>query len=309
VFDTYGLGPRDQNFQSFVGYGPTNGTSDTNWIQWRKPRGISSAIFYCIGGGAGGGGGFTRAPGAAGGGGGGGGPGAISRLFVSTARIIPDILYLLPGNFGVGGAANSSGQAGAQSYISVAPSTTAAFLLLTAQGGAATSTAGASGAGGSGGAQGTASAIANMPFAILGPFLSATGGAAGGAGATNGGAAGSSVAAMSSGILSGGAGGGGVTITTNAVSNGGNISTAGIIPVITGGTGNATTPTAGADGIWNWSPLSGTGGAGGGADGTAGTGGFGGKGAFGCGGGGGGAGVTGGSGGDGGAGLILIQCW
>jgi hypothetical protein len=107
-------------------------------------------------------------------------------------------------------------------------------------------------------------------------------------------------------IFCGGAGGGGVD-GSNTIANGGAVNSLFGYPTITGGVGNATAPTNGADGVAYWKPFPYfTGGAGGGSDGSSGVGGTGGNGAWGCGGGGGGGGVTGGAGGRGGDGFVMI---
>lgn len=306
--DMYGLNPREALTQIFYGHGPQTGAVE--YQTWTKPRGISMVMLVAIGGGGSGGGGFTRASGAAGGGGGGGGAGAMTRVLV-PASFLPDVLYPAPAPALAGGTASNNGLNGTRTIIAIQQDTSSGLapnLLIRANGGSFGS-GGATGAGGAAGAQGTATTSGTMSFVAGGIFVSDVGGANGGAGATNGAAAGSAVTALSFGLLSGGGGGGGVTVTTNVVSNGGAITGVGIIPTLAGGTGNATAPTAGSDGIWLWRPMCGTGGAGGGASGTGGVGGFGGRGAYGCGGGGGGAGVTGGTGGDGGPGLVIISCW
>jgi hypothetical protein len=102
--------------------------------------------------------------------------------------------------------------------------------------------------------------------------------------------------------LTGGAGGGGAT---SADFSGGNITGAGDMPTINGGTASIKD---GSPGLTLWSPFRACGGAGGAALNSA-AGGVGGGGGIGCGGGGGGAGTTGGVGGRGGDGLVVIVSW
>lgn len=276
------------------------------WQAWNKPSGISQIAMLCIGAGAGGAGGGATSSGTGATGGAGGGSGAVSRLRIN-ADLVPDILFVNVGAGGAGGGSNASGSAGALSYISVAAGqTSAAYLFLVS--GAAAPTAPAVGT--TGGTAGTIMAATGAAYCCLGDWT-AIAGQAGGGGGANTGAAGTAVTWGGSGVfLSGGAGGGGKGTTAGTDFAGGNITGAGLVPTILGGSAVAPEDLGDA-GIVIQRPFSSTGGAGGRAFGgtNATTGGAGGPGAIGSGGGGGGASTTGGAGGRGGDGLVIITAW
>jgi len=141
------------------------------WQTWIKPRGAKMVNIICQGSGAGGGGGLqstgTR------GGGGSGGSGATARLTID-AKLLPDILYILPGiggTGGLGGAPATAGTSGQTSFVTLIPSTTSVSNVVL-RSGTTPATAGGPGttAGGSAGAAETISVIANNIFANLGTF-------------------------------------------------------------------------------------------------------------------------------------------
>ncbi len=304
--------PRVKGAKVDMFYGGQQATviSATGWVQWIKPKNATLFQMICIGGGAGGGGGASSGTGVAAGGGGGGGTGAISTLIIPSF-FLPDTLFLLPGCGGNGGPAATIGVSGQRSVIADRVNTlgTAANTILVS-GSTPTSGGGAAGtSGGSniGGLAETAPSAINGRYQGMGTYQSFTG-QAGVAGGTNAGSGGVSVAWGTGGIsLTGGAGGGSCSTTTTRGA-GGNITGAGAVPTLAGGTSPAG---AGANGIaQGWYFL---GGAGGAAQ-NNGTAGIGGNGAPGCGGGGGGGGGgtgggTGGAGGAGGPGLIIIVSW
>ena len=305
--------PKPQN--GYVDYFPGfSSTAGGQWEVWNKPRGISFIKIICIGGGGGAGSGASSATTTARGGGGGGGSGTIAHIMM-PAVFLPDRLYISTGVGGVGG--GGAGAGGVSSYVSIAPSSAAIYVVCYGPGSNSAS-AGTSSAGGNGSSPVTGPNIASALQAGMGNFTalgSGTGGANGGA---HTGAVGSNFAYPTNGyLLSGGGGGAG-----GAAFAGGDItapasqsSTYTIFPTLPGGVAGDAGSLAGGDGaagINNMELLLFTGGSGGGSgfDGTAGSvGGRGGDGGFGCGGGGGGGGTTGGRGGNGGPGLVIISCW
>lgn len=269
------------------------------WQTWIKPRGAKMVTILCNGSGAGGGGGFQSAstPRA---GGAGGGAGAITHLTID-AKLLPDILYILPGIGGAGGlggvlGVGTSGGAGQNSFVCLIPNTASTSNVVLRSGSAA---AGGGGVGLSGAPTNTlgesTNVIANNIFANLGTF-SFLGSANGLAGGTNNGTGG-----FAGRICQAGAGGGGIGI-------GGGMTAQGVFPGLNSGGVNQD----GRNGPIYYKPsLMLYGGTGAGGSSTAGTnGGNGGKGAPGCGGGGGGAssntGVNAGNGGRGGDGFVII---
>src|SRR5215203_6721402 len=109
MLDICHLDPSDLRAQMFVARGAT-GTAD--WQMWTKPRGITQVLLFAVGGGAGGGAGLTGIATADRSGGGGGGSAATTRA-VYLASVLPDVLYILPGQGATGGAASgSAGNAG-----------------------------------------------------------------------------------------------------------------------------------------------------------------------------------------------------
>jgi hypothetical protein len=302
--------PKPQN--GYIDYFPGfSNTSGGSWEVWNKPRGISFIKIITIGGGGGGRSGWC-ANSATRSGGGGGGSSGITHVTI-PAIFLPDRLYVSSGEGGDGGAATtvvgtSVGNNGIGSYVSIAQSTAAIYVICYANGGNAAA-AGTSSAG-TGGTAGAIATITNALMAAQGNFI-ALAGQAGSAGNT---AAGTAVTYPVTGLLlSGGAcGGGGVSSNGNQI-NAPTQTVYNIFPTVPPGI-NGFNATSGSAGIEISQPLLSTGGAGGGScnSSTTGTGGAGGNGGFGSGGGGGGAGPTSfgsGKGGDGGNGLVIISCW
>lgn len=304
---------------AFVGNEGVPGIALTGWKSWAKPRNASLIYFLLFGGGGGGGGGQTAAAGSNRTGGGAGSSGGFSRLII-PAFMLPDTLWCQPGLGGVGGAANTTGNPGQQTSVSLLPNDLQ-FPFATANGG---NQGTSGGGGGAGGASPAATGI--LQLAQFGFFTGTAGNSGGG-----GGGPGVTPAPLTWGGSSipicGGTGGGGVD-NTNTDKAGGDIST---IPLL-GNTNPHKGGVAAAGGGQKGIALGGglalssadiaaffalnknepfifTGGTGGGTAGAAGVAGAGGNGETGCGGGGGGAGVTGGAGGNGGPGLILIAAW
>lgn len=266
------------------------------WQTWIKPRGAKLVNIICNGSGAGGGGGFQSA--STKGGGGSGGSGATARLTID-AKLLPDILYILPGiggTGGLGGAPATAGSPGQNSFVTLIPSTGSVSNVIL-RSGATPATAGGAGstAGGSTGAAETIGVIANSIFANLGTFTFQAGvaGQAGWYASSPGNQTPSNFLVQ--------AGGGGGTVGTA-------VTATGVFPGIpaTGLLQN------GINGPIYYKPiLMLYGGRGGVGSGTAGTdGGNGGNGAPGCGGGGGAPGwnigVNAGNGGRGGDGFVII---
>lgn len=287
------------------------------WQVWNKPQNCKFVYIFAIGGGSGGGGGRTSALNTATGGGGGGSSAITTGLY--PASMLPDTLYIQVGLGGLGGIASANGNAGALSYISAQPNTTALNIII--QNGSVGATgggAGGSSVAGTGGVGGTAWANSSFVFGNLGLITTNTGqtGATGGSQNNNG----SSVTPTL--CITGGAGGGGVSSSTAGSSHlGGNITGTGFLNSVIGGTNDTTDGTQnGSNGYQSINsllissdvPMFFTGGAGGGSANTsARVGGKGGNGSYGSGGGGGGGSTngTGGAGGNGGDGLVLITCW
>jgi hypothetical protein len=267
------------------------------WQTWIKPRGAKMVNIICQGSGAGGGGGFQSVS-TPRGGGGSGASGATARLTID-AKLLPDILYILPGiggNGGLGGTTATAGSPGQNSFITLIPSTGSVSNVVL-RSGTTPAVAGGGGttAGGSIGGGETISLIANNIFANLGTFTFQAG-VLGGPGVT--GAGGVQVV---SNFVTGGGGGGGTSTGQGVQANG-------VFPSIPATSLN----TNGIGNIIIYKPtLILFGGNGGGGSTAAGTnGGNGGNGAPGAGGGGGGAssntGVNAGNGGRGGDGFIII---
>lgn len=295
MFDIFHIPNNSYSFQEFE-----SGMGVNEWKAWNKPRGASLVTILCIGAGGGGGGGSTNIAGTVRGGGGGGGSGALSRITI-PASLLPDTLFVQVGLGGAGGSPGVTGTAGNRSFVSVAPNSTATFVVIAS--GAANAGGGVGGttAAGTGGAAGTIATSANCAYSLLGNFVSQAGVAGVAAGAV-GGAVGNSVTPLSI-PISGGAGGG-TTPAANTDFAGGSQNAAGILPLIPGGLAGSGSP--GGSGIFIPTPFCSNGGAGGGTAGASGTAGAGGNAGLGSGGGGGGGGVTGGVGGRGGHGYVLI---
>lgn len=283
-------------------------TKGTDFQTWQKPANAKMVTIFCLGSGGGGGGGMTGTATTARRGGGGGGSGAFSHGTFAASQL-PDTLHLLVGTGGSAGTPTTNGGAGALSYVSIRPDTTAINVLLASGAVAAT-----------GGNAGSNSGTAGVGSTIWsGNILNNLGLATAVAG-TNGGAGAISVAAVSitpSMIVCGGPSGG--NTSTSVAFAGGNIVGSGFLNTISGGALGAGS-TAGGDGSDGYMPnisstsksypIFFTAGSGGGAS-VSGQGGNGGAGSYGCGGAGGGAGFTNlaGNGGRGGDGLIIITCY
>ena len=279
----------------------------TDFQVWNKPANCKLVYIFCLGSGSGGGGGTPNLSNQAKKGGGGGGSGAYSTGIFSSINL-PNTLYLRPGLGGAGGAGATNGGAGALSYVSVEPNTTALNILM--QSGAVAATAGGgTGTGGTGSTIWTGSPLLNLGIAAAFAGVNGERGAISFPGAD----------ITITTLVSGGASGGNTSTTTPFI--GGSILGTGFINTVTGGSPGASTFVPGTDGSdgycanivgtsSNSQPLFFTGGAGGGAS-QGGPGGTGGAGAYGSGGGGGGAGGSsqGGAGGRGGDGLIIITCF
>jgi hypothetical protein len=290
VSDLFHLPTPKGYFQGFV-LPRTGGT----WMQWSKPRGVSTVGFFVLGAGGNGGNGHIGAIASAGGGGA-GGSGSQSYVVLS-ARFLPETLYIYM-------ATNPA--------VLVAQQDTAMNRIITANSGGNGGNS-SSATGGTAGAAGAVATIANMPLAGFGMYTLIAG-AAGTTGA-DAGVSGFTPATGTTGlrVWSGGSGSGG----PNALLDEGRFSnaTGGPPNAIGAITGNGISE-SGSNAIWtqpyrftNIQPS--VGGAGGyGGTGTGGAG-HGGAGTFGCGGGGGGGALTGsaagaGVGGLGGPALVLI---
>lgn len=277
---------QNSNVQGFFSAG--------TWQTWIKPRGAKLVNIICQGSGAGGGGGLQLSTGAKTGGAAGGG-GGTARLTID-AKLLPDILYILPGiggAGGLGGTTPTAGTSGQISFVTLIPDTSLISNIVLRSsnglpaGGPAASSSGAAGA--------TITQIANCIFANLGTFTFQAGVPG------VGGQPGNAATTTPTGYTVFGTGGGGN-------GTGGRIAGTGVIPETTAAAVN----TNGYDGFVLYKPtLILYGGGGGGGSLMAGTnGGNGGNGAPGCGGGGGGAstntGVNAGNGGKGGDGFVII---
>jgi hypothetical protein len=276
----------DSNVQGFFNGG--------TWSTWIKPRGAKLVNILCVGSGAGGGGGLqstgTRA------GGGSGGSGATARLTID-AKLLPDILYVLPGvggSGGLGGAPSTAGSAGQNSFVTLIPSTgSVSNVVLRSGNGVATGGGPGLTTGGFAGVGSTIGIIGNNIFANLGTFTFQAGVVANSASTTN---AGTTTPAN---FVTNSGGGGGT-------GTGGAVTAVGVFPGITAAAVN----TNGANGPIYYKPILMLYGGRGGGGAATGNGGNGGNGAPGAGGGGGGAsvniGVNAGNGGKGGDGFIII---
>lgn len=278
-------------------------SSGGSFQTWNRPRGKSMCSMIVIGAGGGGGGGMTGATGTIRGGGGGGGGGAIARCVIPIF-LLPDLMYIQVAQGGNAGTAAGNGGNGARSYISIAPNTTAANIIM--QSGAANAGGGTAGSVAGSAAAGAAETISTAALCLLsqGGIQTFIAGKIGAVGGAVGGAAGSANTILTTHFLNGGAGGG-TTPAANTDFAGGAQTGAGIFPTIAGGVAGAASNAS--SGFLFERPFISYGGAGGGtAQGQAGKGGYG---AIGSGGGGGGGGITGGAGGRGGDGMIIITCW
>lgn len=339
----------------YPNYLPFDNNKTRNYLILPNIRGLSAATAYydlqevylpdcnmvyifCLGAGAGGNGGTT--PGAVAGGGG-GGSGSMSKNLIPRI-FLPASIWVQAGRGGLGGAVNTRGNYGGDTYVTMRSNDKTA--TSTANGGVETLCYASGGQSNTtlatGGAGGTVASAANTAAGVFFGFnpsatsLAGSAGGAGGASAANG----STVTYPTTGILcSGGGGGGGAGNTSGGATSGNSYVPAtqaagigvdgqngfcsfGNIPLYTtilgGGEGiyhsGITAPANGATtkGIPMMAYVSSGGGGGGGA--SAAQAGKGGRGGWGSGGGGGGAstaGGTSGEGGDGGHGFVFISCW
>ena len=287
----------------------------TAWQTWQKPRNAKFIQIFCLGGGAAGGSGGANVN-SRGGGGGGGSAGFTRALF--PAFLLPDILYIQPGN---GGPLNpgpvatlgSTGASGGISYVSLAPTSSAVNILVQSSGAPAAGGAAISTNAGNAGGTGAPIWIAtSSSFSSLG-IISSSAGLNGGISANGLTGAVTNVQALGSILITGGGGGGAVNNNSYA---GGSILSASVILTTTVNAGSRSAAIGngvnGDSGYGSLAPFCGTGGAGGSAaSGSNIIGGNGGNGWYGCGGGGGGnaapaATNIGGNGGKGGDGLVII---
>ena len=290
-------------------------TGGTSWVTWEKPRGIIMLEIICIGAGGGGRSGWCSTSSRSGGGG--GGSGGFSRLLI-PAIFLPDVLYISVGRGGAGGASATvsgtanAGTSGNSSFVSIAPSSAAFYVVCYANAGAGAVT-GTSSAG----TAGVAAAVATQANALmsgLGHFA-ALAGQTGSSGTS--GAAGAITYPTTGLLLSGGAAGAGGFGSDSGNINVPTQSSFSLITRRVGATGFLNSAGPGDDGLSLFQPLMSIGGAGGGSSiggAGGGSGGRGGNGGLGCGGGGGGAaspgaGAGSGAGGNGGDGLVIIRSW
>lgn len=203
-----------------------------NWQTWQKPKNCKYVYITAIGSGGGGGGG-RRSTSNTTYGGGGGGSGAIASGFFQAA-VLPDILYVQVGAGGAGGAGQiaqnngGNGGSGEISYVAVGPNTGTAYIVLQSGTVAAGGGLGGTLSAGTLGAGETAWTLTGA-FTNLGQVI-AVAGQNGTAGATS---TANPTSITLNKIVSGGAGGGG-TSSGAVVTNGGNITGAGIVPTISG---------------------------------------------------------------------------
>jgi hypothetical protein len=236
-----------------------------------------------------------------------------------TRCILYRDIYVAAGVGGVGSTGSGvAGGNGQRSWVCVQPnSTNAADVILVSGAAAAVGGPAGTASAAAGGAAETIATNLLSAWTGLGSWT-AIAGQIGGA---------SSITANSAAVVWGGSGvpwcggtGGAGATAANAVFNGGQITGAGLIPTIAGGTGVAGGPGNPGNPGLSWQrgspfapqahtfPWAGMGGTGGGSSATAGSGGAGGQATgFGSGGGGGGAGVTGAAGGRGAPGFVLIM--
>ena len=264
------------------------------WQTWTKPSGVSMVYMIAIGGGGGGGGGQSDSQSGARSGGGGGGGSAVT-VVIYPAAFLPDVLQILVGVGGAGGAAYGHGESGKMTYVSISKNIIANDVLLAS--GFSAANGGEDSSSGEGGWVDTFTSLFGNAISAGWKSIAGMRGSIGvqlGLPITSGGSVGGLVDASHVGFD-----GGWVEFRTAVYTN-----------LILGGVA------AGAGGLINggagvcyWQRLMFSGGSGGGANALSGTGGIGGAGGPGSGGGGGGAGVTGGTGGTGGGGLVIIAAW
>ena len=99
------------------------------WQMWKKPKGFGAFFISICGGGGGGGGGMLQGAGN-GRSGGSGGCGAATCNAFFPEWILPDTLYILVGQGGAGGAANTNGANGNISFVCVTPNSDPRFVFM-----------------------------------------------------------------------------------------------------------------------------------------------------------------------------------
>lgn len=285
--------------------------TNTQWIDWWKPEGISMIEIFCVGGGGGGGGGRSGAATTARGGGGGGGSSGHVRVFI-PAVFVPERLFVQVGAGGIG-TVSGGGTAGSGllSYVAVAPNNIASNIVAISGNVPAVGGVTGTAASGTGGAASTVAQISSMPLCGMGHFAMVAGQAGTDGTGTNLG--GVDVALPLTGCVCLGGASAGSLPANGAGSPGGAYALVPGAYVSEGAPPEAAA--SGNDGgsgpllrfgiggfLWSYGGC-------GGSSSDTGTGGKGGNGNFGAGGGGGAGGITGGRGGDGGSGYVCITCW
>lgn len=224
--------------QQFYGKSDAS-TNGVMWETWCKPRGKSMCSILLIGNGANGGTGVVGAAATAAGGGGGGG-GALTSLIIPI-NLIPDVLFI---SLQAGG----NGASNLLNYVTIAPPLTAgggapvANNVLAIAGGGGRGGNGTGATAGTAGSAGTIATLSTMPLGWHFANISL----AGQAGTAGGGAiAGVNLTLPLTGLrTTGGTGGAGVPAAAASGLVGGQITGAGVFPLILGGVGTAvaTTP-------------------------------------------------------------------
>ena len=102
---------------------------DTSWQIFRKQSDTGFISLHAVGGGGGGGGGHTGLAGTQRGGGGGGSNSSLLRCTIA-ARCFPDVVYVLVGRGGLGGAATAAGSVGTATVVSLEPDTTSPIGII-----------------------------------------------------------------------------------------------------------------------------------------------------------------------------------
>lgn len=299
MLDVFHIPSNTDNTKIFYAQGTTD------WQTWEKPRGAKMIQIFCLG--SGGSGGLGAAANGSRQGGGGGASAAITKAII-PAFLLPDVLYI---QVALGGAArnqastvNVVGLPGANSYVSLAPSTTATAVVI------ASSTAAAGGGTATAGPGALAATVYTTAVGVFGSLaiFSTIAGVNGGV-QTAVGNPGTSLTALASTLVTGGASGGPGQSTIGY--NGGSIISASVILTtqVNGGLGVSSSLQAprGNDGYTIMNPFCSTGGGGGAGNGQgpAGNGGDAGLGSGGGGGGGGQVNITRLSG-KGGDGIVII---
>jgi hypothetical protein len=226
---------------------------DTSWQIFRKQPDTGLMTIQALAGGGGGGGGHTGLAGTQRGGGGGGSNTSFLRCTVA-AECFPDLVYILVGRGGLGGAATQAGNAGTATIISLEPDISSPIAIICNLtpgngGGAGTATVG-----GAGGVAVTAPLSANMNASIMLITSNLSVGTVGAAGGASG--VGTATSFNPNLICGPGAGGGGVT-TANVASAGGAITVGDSTLLVIRPNNGGAVSTQGGDGIvWSgYSPF------------------------------------------------------